>query len=116
MNNFQSLKLNKEFKTLYYHGKWKAHPLVVTYARKNRTGQTRIGITTGKKIGNAVKRNRSKRIIRHAFYNINKKQTLAGWDFVFVCRDATPGAKSWQVERVMKKHIELLTSPEAKKV
>ena len=37
---------------------------LVTYARKNRLNINRVGITTSKKIGNAVSRNRARRIIR----------------------------------------------------
>ena len=35
MKNLQSLKLNKEFKRAYYQGKFKAHPLLVTYMVRN---------------------------------------------------------------------------------
>ncbi len=61
-----SLTENKDFKTLYYRGKSAVHPMLVTYVRKNRLNHTRVGITTGKKIGKAVSRNRCRRIIRAA--------------------------------------------------
>ena len=53
-----TLKENRDFKRLYAKGKSCPHPLLVTYARKNRLNISRIGITTSKKIGNAVSRNR----------------------------------------------------------
>ena len=62
-----SLKENKDFRRLYYRGKSEASPVLVTYVMKNRLGFTRVGITSGKKIGNAVKRNRARRVIRAAF-------------------------------------------------
>lgn len=62
-----TLKENKDFRRLYYRGKSKASPVLVTYVMKNRVGETRVGITTSKKIGIAVKRNRARRVIRAAF-------------------------------------------------
>lgn len=53
------------------------------YGRSNRLGHSRIGITVSKKVGNAVRRNRWKRLIREAFRR-NKHRFPAGFDFVFI--------------------------------
>lgn len=58
-----ALKLNKEFKRLYYRGRFKGHPLLVTYVMKNGRNVNRVGITTGKKVGKAVDRSRARRVI-----------------------------------------------------
>lgn len=58
---------NKDFLTLYKQGKTIVSPYVILYFRKNRCGQPRLGITAGKKVGNAVCRNRAKRLIRAAY-------------------------------------------------
>ena len=50
------LKLNSDFRRTYGRGKSAADPVLVTYALRNRYGVMRIGITTGKKLGNAVER------------------------------------------------------------
>ena len=55
------------------------------YARKNRTGTNRVGITVSKKLGKAVVRNRVRRRIREA-YRINEEQFQPGWDIVVVAR------------------------------
>lgn len=49
-----AIKTNKDFRTAYYRGKSQVHPALVTYVRKNRQRVTRMGITTGKKLGTAV--------------------------------------------------------------
>ena len=54
MAAFESLRENKDFRTLYYHGRSQVHPALVTYVRKNRLGYPRVGITTGKKLGGAA--------------------------------------------------------------
>ena len=104
MNQKTTLKLNKEFKRLYFKGKSAVHPLIVTYASKNRLGRNRIGITVTKKVGKAVCRNRCKRIIRAAFYQIDP-MIEQGWDFVFVARAKTPFVKCPEVQRSMRKQL-----------
>lgn len=113
MNKKTTLKLNRDFRRLYYKGSSAVHPLIVTYASKNRLGYNRIGITVTKKIGKAVCRNRCKRIIRAAFAQVNT-QIEQGWDFVFVARMKTPQAKSTELEPVLKNKSRALqdrTSP-----
>ncbi len=106
MKNITSIKLNKDFKRAYFKGKYKAHPLIVTYIIKNNNTTVRVGITTSKKIGNAVKRNRSRRVIRAAFLEVKKELNLkGGYDFIFVARNKTPFVKSTQIAKVMKKQI-----------
>lgn len=112
MKKTKTIKLNKEFKRLYYKGKSSVHPLMVTYAQRNRLGMNRIGITVAKKLGTAVIRNRCKRIIREA-YRVLESNTSTGWDFVFVARMKTVYAKSTDIYPVMKKQIEHLTSKKA---
>ena len=49
-----SLKSNRDFRRLYSRGKQAVAPTMVLYTRKNRLQENRLGITTGKKLGNAV--------------------------------------------------------------
>ena len=62
----QTLTLNKEFRHAYYQGKSRATPYFICYMVRGQSGQIRYGITTSKKIGNAVKRNHARRLIRAA--------------------------------------------------
>ena len=78
-----ALKENKDFRRLYYRGKSQASPCLVTYVGKNRLGEIRVGITSGKKIGNAVKRNRARRVIRAAFSTLEGRIN-GSYDIVFV--------------------------------
>ena len=67
MKNTVTLNRNCDFRRLYGRGKVYTDPALVIYLLKNRAGICRIGITVSKKTGNAVQRNRSKRIIRAAY-------------------------------------------------
>ncbi len=84
MKYSSSLKLNHIFRRLY-RTSGQANSCLVLYARKNRTGTNRVGITVSKKLGKAVIRNRVRRRIREA-YRINEEQFQPGWDIVLVAR------------------------------
>lgn len=102
-----SLKENKDFRRLYYRGKCETSPLLVTYVMKNRLGKTRVGITSGKKIGNAVKRNRARRVIRTAF-SLCEDRLTGNFDIVFVARTKTTEVKMNQVLADMEKELKKL--------
>ena len=104
MAEYQTLKLNSDFRRTYGRGKSAADPVLVTYALRNRYGVMRIGITTGKKLGNAVERNRCRRIIRAAFRQL-EGECCGGWDIVFVARHKTVSRKSTDIERSMRKQL-----------
>ena len=84
-----SLKLNHIFRRLY-RSNGQANSCLVLYARKNRTGTNRVGITVSKKLGKAVIRNRVRRRIREA-YRLNEEKFLPGWDIVIVARSRAVG-------------------------
>lgn len=77
---------------------------------KNRQKENRIGITTSKKIGCAVHRNRARRIIKQAFNEIleENKIKIIGYDLVFVARSETPKSTTKKVKEVMFKQINFL--------
>lgn len=104
MTKFAVINTNKDFRTLYYRGKSQVHPVLVTYVRKNRLGYPRAGITTGKKIGGAVQRNRCRRVIREA-YRLLLPQISGGWDLVFVARARTLKCISTAVRAVMEEQL-----------
>lgn len=99
-----TLKRNKDFHRLYSRGRSFASGILVIYVMKNRTQNVRIGITTSKKIGKAVLRNRSRRIIRAAYYQI-MDDIKPGYDMVFVARGKTPFVKSTDILCAMKKEL-----------
>lgn len=79
-----ALKLNHIFRRLYATS-GQANSYLVLYARRNRTGGNRVGITTGKKLGHAVVRNRTRRRLRE-IYRLNEERFQPGWDIVVVAR------------------------------
>ncbi len=103
----KTLKENKDFRRLYYKGKSTASPCLVCYVMKNRFGETRVGITSGKKIGNAVKRNRARRVIRAAF-SCFEENLNGAYDIVFVARTKTSAVKMQQVKAEMEEQLKAM--------
>ena len=56
MKHTVALKQNHEFRRLYSKGKSAVSPYFAIYCRKTKRPNSRLGITTGLKLGNAVKR------------------------------------------------------------
>ncbi len=101
MNSAETLKLNKEFKRLYYRGKSIATRSVVVSVLKNNRSKNRIGLTCGKVIGKAVARNRAKRLMRES-YRLLKPRLLSGYDIVLIARCGISGKKCEEVTRDMR--------------
>jgi len=83
------------------YGKNYAHPLIVLLVSPNDLELTRFGIAAGRSVGNAVQRNRSKRLLRAAvnslFDNISR-----GFDVVLIARKAVLEVNYQQVEGALK--------------
>ncbi len=108
---YRVLRRNSEFGRVYARGKAYVEPALVLYVLKTRTRRTRVGLTASKKVGNAVKRNRARRIMKaaldeHLDYNIG------GYDIVLVARTATPKLKSWQLSKTVAKLFEKAGLPD----
>lgn len=97
------LNNNKDFLTLYKKGKYSASAYSVIYVRPNGKPYNRLGITAGKKVGNAVCRNRAKRLIRLA-YRQAETSIPVGIDIVIVARARLCAVKSTEFCDYMNKH------------
>ena len=91
------LKLNHVFRRLYQKGNQAGNRYLVLYARKNRTRENRVGITTGKTLGHAVTRNRVRRRLRE-IYRLNEDRFVPGYDIVVVARSQAVNASFAQLQ------------------
>lgn len=107
----ETLNRNHQFRLIYKKGRSSVHPVLVTYVMKNRTRAARMAVVSSKKIGNAVKRNRARRVVRAAYRDCGFS-IPAGWDVIFVCRAKTAFVKSTAVVPVMRRQLqELFAQP-----
>lgn len=103
-DKFIPIKENRDFQRAYARGKYYVSPVLVTYVRKHRHEGLRVGITTSKKTGNAVKRNRSRRVIRESVRSLANR-IRPGYDLIFVARAKTPFVKCGDVRRAMEQQL-----------
>ena len=81
----------RDFEALQREGSIRSHPLL--HARFRRTGlpETRFGLSTGRRLGGAVVRNRVRRRIREAL-RVMAPSYQPGWDVLIICRPAVVAA------------------------
>lgn len=94
------LTRSTDFKRVRRLGKSYAHPLVVLIALPNEQGGLRIGVAAGRSLGNAVERNRAKRLIR-AVLQPELARITRGWDIAFIARQRMVGADFMDVQRAL---------------
>ncbi len=100
-----SLTDNRDFLRLYKKGTAVFSRDFTLYFMPNRLPFNRLGITVGKKVGNAVTRNRIKRIIRSA-YSENEISFPIGYDIVISAKPSASLLKSTDVEKgIIKKAV-----------
>lgn len=89
---------NHLFRRLYRIGKSYVRPTVVIYIKKTKLEHNRLGITATKKIGNAVKRNRARRLIKESYRLLEPKFNDSSFDIVIVARTKAVESKMGQVK------------------
>ena len=102
---YEPITKNNDFVRAYSRGKSYVHSHIVLYVRKNRAGHTRVGLTASKKIGNAVMRNRARRVMRAALYQVLDRD-LGPVDIVLVARGITPRLKSTKLAPTLQKLLQ----------
>jgi ribonuclease P protein component len=75
-----------EFQRVFQQGRSVADDVLVVYGVANDLGRGRLGLSIGRKLGNAPQRNRWKRVIREVYRR--NASTAAGLDIVLIPRRA----------------------------
>lgn len=101
----ERLRKRKEFQRVFDEGRIFNNEQVKVYALLNNSSISRLGLVVGKKFGNAVKRNRFKRIFREA-YRLNKNLLENGVDLIIIPRS---GLTDLSLKFIEDKFINLLT-------
>ncbi|MGL4534471.1 MAG: ribonuclease P protein component [Fusobacteriaceae bacterium] len=82
MNN---LKKNREFQIIYNLGKKEFGYYSLIFFKKNNSQLLNFGFVASKKIGNAVSRNRIKRLFKE-YVRLNYNNIDFGFDIIFVAK------------------------------
>ncbi len=94
------LRKTADFAALRREGRSWADGLTVVVARRNGLDVSRVGLSVGKRVGNAVVRNRTKRRLREA---VRPMDIFEGWDLLIIARKDAPAAKLRRLSRSVAK-------------
>ena len=75
----------EDFVALQGNGTVRSHPLLVIRVRRTGLEDTRFGLSTGRKLGGAVVRNRVRRRLRSAL-RVMAPSFQPGWDVLIIAR------------------------------
>lgn len=102
----EPLRRPGDFEALQREGTSRAHPLLVIRALRNGVERTRIGFSTGRRLGTAVARNRVRRRLRSILRALAPRLE-PGWDILVVarpaCVDASYADLALAVERLLRR-------------
>lgn len=108
MRKAYRVKSEKDFQKVFQEGHSKANRQFVVYALpKKEQKHFRVGISVGKKLGNAVHRNQIKRRIRHALTELDKEFLIIDEiDFIIIARNPV---RNMNFEEIKKSLLHVLS-------
>ena len=81
----------EDFAALQGEGTVRSHPLLVVRFRRTGLESTRFGLSTGRRLGGAVVRNRVRRRLREAL-RVMAPSLQPGWDVLIIARSPSLAA------------------------
>jgi ribonuclease P protein component len=85
-----TIRRQSDFRNIFTLGKSYPARYFILYAWPNTCDVNRFGFTAGKKIGNAVIRNRAKRLLKEVVRR-HLREIKTGYDYILVARSAGVG-------------------------
>ena len=80
------LRRKEDFDLIYKKGRSVGERYIVLFYMKNGLSYNRIAFLASKKVGNSVKRNRAKRLMKES-YRFLKDDIGNGYDIIFIARN-----------------------------
>ena len=92
------LRNQADFDAVYNKGRSVGDKYVVVFYLKNHLDHNRTGFLASKKVGNSVKRNRARRLIRESFRHF-RDDIPNGYDIIIIARNTISGRSFQEVDR-----------------
>ncbi len=103
------LRKTAEFQRVYADRKSVADNVLIVYGSPNGLGRMRLGLSVSRKVGNAVIRNRWKRLIREAFrLFILPAEIIVGLDLVVIPQKGIAPVPFKDLHKSLQKNVERL--------
>lgn len=103
------LRRPSEFRLLYGQGRKKHSRGFILFCHPNQKDHPRLGLSVGRKYGNAVRRNRIKRLIRESLRLNWRSWHLAGSDVVVIAKKGAADYRMNDVTDELSKTIKMIT-------
>ncbi|VTS01864.1 ribonuclease P protein component [Tuwongella immobilis] len=101
---WEHLKSPKQFEAIYAAKRSASDGVLIVYAARNDLPHLRIGLSVSRRVGNAVKRNRIKRLFREAF-RLSKSELPPGLDLILIPR----AGKTLELEQIRASLVKLVS-------
>ena len=96
------LRKKSDFSAIYNKGKSIGDRYVVLFYRKNGLPYHRTGFLASKKVGNSVKRNRARRLMKESYRHLLPMLPQGGYDFIIIPRNTISNQKCADVEKSLR--------------
>lgn len=94
------LRSTTDFERLQSDGRMRSHPSLAIRFRRNGLDRTRYGVSTGRRMGTAVVRNRVRRRLRTILRRLGA-DVGPGWDVLLVARPPAATVSQTELEAVL---------------
>lgn len=91
------LRRKEDFNRIYKKGRSVGDRYVVIFCLKNGLDYNRLSLLASKKVGNSVKRNRARRLMRESVRHIEIENK--GYDFIIIARNTINDKKCADVKK-----------------
>lgn len=92
------LHYQRDFNKVYSKGKSVGDKYVVVFCLKNNLDYNRISFLASKKVGNSVKRNRARRLMKESLRTSDLNLPI-GYDFIIIARNTIDGKNCNEVKK-----------------
>ncbi|MGI6203823.1 MAG: ribonuclease P protein component [Anaerovoracaceae bacterium] len=92
------LRGSRNFDNVYKRGRSKGDRYVVVFYKKNGLPHNRLGFLASRKVGNAVQRNRARRLMKESV-RLMRPLSFTGYDVIFIARKSINNRKCADVKK-----------------
>ena len=92
------LRRKSDFSSIYSKGKSVGDRYIVIFFKKSNLPYNRTAFLASKKVGNSVKRNRARRLMKESL-RTSDLELSTGFDIIFIARNTISGRKCAEVRK-----------------